>query len=67
MCLCSKKKKPIDSIPQNKMTRRDSNGELIFEDIQNIRQIIQNRNCQTERPELSSKIESNVISSVYNI
>lgn len=60
MCLClsCKKKNKNKEKTEHKMNRKDSRGELIFEDIQNLRMIAYFKN---------SKIEGNIVNRAYNI
>jgi hypothetical protein len=58
MWLCCRKKEKIKPIKQNKLTMKDSNGQLIFEELKNIKFIVQNSN---------NKIEGTCVNSIHNI
>jgi hypothetical protein len=40
---CLKKRKQDERVQNNKLKQRDVNGELIFEDIQNLREFIKSQ------------------------
>ena len=51
MFLCfkkEKKQKPMTNKIQNKLDRKDSNGQLIFEDIRNLKIMVQKNNNKIE-------------------